>query len=118
MTEYDSNNVFARIIRGEIPSDRVYEDDEFIAFRDIAPLAPVHVLVIPRQREVAGPADVDAADTAWVGRMIAVANRVAADLGLADGGYRLVMNNGPDAGQEVPHLHLHILGGKPLGPFA
>jgi histidine triad (HIT) family protein len=118
VTEYDPDNVFARIIRGEIPSDRVYEDEEFIAFRDIAPMAPVHVLVIPRERAIVGPAGIEADDSAWVGRMIAVANRIASDLGLAEGGYRLVMNNGDDAGQEVQHLHLHILGGKRLGPFA
>src|SRR4051794_20364048 len=101
MTEYDGNNIFARIIRGEIPSERVYVDEEFIAFRDIAPLAPVHVLVVPRDREVVGPAGIEADDAAWVGRMVVVANTIAADLGLSEGGYRLVMNNGADAGQEV-----------------
>ena len=115
---YDPNNVFARILRDEIPSTRVYEDDEFIAFRDINPAAPTHILVIPRHRGVTGPADLGDADAGWVGRMLVVATRIAAQEGLAASGYRLLLNNGPDAGQEVPHLHLHILGGKRLNSLA
>lgn len=115
---YDPNNVFAKILRDEIPSTRVYEDDEFVAFRDIEPAAPTHILVIPRQHEVVGVGDLDEADAGWVGRMVVVASKIAAEQGLAADGYRLVVNNGEHAGQAVPHLHLHILGGKRLGPFA
>jgi histidine triad (HIT) family protein len=115
---YDPDNVFAKILRDELPSTRVYEDDEFIAFRDIEPAAKLHVLVIPRNHQVAGPGDLVPEDAEWVGRMVVVATRVAADLGLAADGYRLVLNHGADGGQQVPHLHLHILGGERLGAFA
>ena len=115
---YDSNNVFARILRDEVPSDRVYEDDQFIAFRDIDPQAPTHIVLIPRGEPPASPAEMTDEDAAWAGRMMLVATRIAAREGLADGGYRLVMNCGRDGGQAVEHLHLHILGGAPLGPFA
>ncbi|MYB43006.1 MAG: histidine triad nucleotide-binding protein [Chloroflexi bacterium] len=115
---YDRDNVFARILRDEIPSDRVYEDGEFIAFRDINPAAPTHIVLIPRGEPPAGPAGLDDGDAGWAGRMFVVASRIAAQEGLAEGGYRLVVNNGPDAGQEVPHLHMHILGGAGLGPIA
>ena len=117
-TGYDRDNVFARILRDEIPSDRVYEDDEFVAFRDINPAAPTHIVLIPRGEPPAGPADLTDADAGWVGRMLVVASRIAAQEGLAEGGYRLVVNNGPDAGQEVQHIHMHILGGGELGPIA
>ena len=115
---YDADNVFARILRGEIPSDRVYEDGEFVAFRDISPAAPAHVVLIPRGEPPASPAGLGEGDAGWAGRMLVTAARVAAQLGLAEGGYRLVLNSGRDAGQEVPHIHLHILGGGPLGPIA
>lgn len=115
---YDPDNVFARILRNEIPSERVYEDDEFVGFRDIAPAAPTHVVLIPRGEPVVSPARLDGTHVPMVGRMILVATRIAADLGLVDRGYRLVMNCGPDAGQAVFHLHLHILGGADLGPVA
>ncbi len=115
---YDPQNVFARILRDEIPSTRVYEDDEFIAFRDIAPLASTHILLIPRHEGVTGPGGLDPEDADWMGRMTVVATRIARDLGLERTGYRLVMNHGDDAGQSVPHLHLHIIGGAPLGPMA
>ncbi len=114
---YDDGNVFAKILRGEIPSSRLYEDDEFIAIRDIEPAAPAHILVIPRMPRT-GPADLRADDAGWVGRMVLVATRIAAEHGLARDGYRLVLNQGADAGQAVPHLHLHVLGGGMLGPFA
>ena len=118
VTGYDRDNVFARILRDEIPSDRVHEDDEFIAFRDINPAAPTHIVLIPRGEPPAGPAGLDDGDAGWAGRMLVVASRIAAREGLAEGGYRLVVNNGADAGQEVPHLHMHILGGGELGPIA
>ncbi|MCK9485392.1 MAG: histidine triad nucleotide-binding protein [Dehalococcoidia bacterium] len=112
---YDPDNVFARILRDEIPSDRVYEDDEFIAFRDIAPAAPVHVVVIPRGEPATSPDGLGEADAGMVGRLVVTATRIAREQGLAERGYRLVMNCGEDAGQTVPHLHLHILGGRVLG---
>ena len=114
---YDPDNVFARILRGEIPSTRVFEDDEFIAIRDVAPAAPTHILLLPRHEGTTGPADLDAADADWVGRMVILATRIAREQGLDDG-YRLVMNCGPHGGQSVPHLHLHLLGGRTLGAFA
>lgn len=115
---YDPDNVFAKVIRGELPSTRVHEDDEFIAIRDIAPAAPTHILVLPRREGVAAPADLSEADADWVGRMVVLATRIAREQGLDGGGYRLLMNCGPDAGQTVPHLHLHILGGRPLHGLA
>ncbi len=115
---YDRENVFARILRGEIPSHRVYEDDEFVAFRDIAPAAPVHVIVIPRGEPATSPAGVTEADAGMLGRLVLVATRIAAQEGLAGRGYRLVMNSGEEGGQTVPHLHLHILGGRLLGHVA
>jgi histidine triad (HIT) family protein len=115
---YDSDNTFARILRDEVPSDRVYEDSEFIAFRDIAPAAPAHIVVIPRGEPPVSPAELSEADAQWVGRMVVVATQVAAEQGLATDGYRLVLNSGSNAGQAVEHLHLHILGGGVLGPVA
>jgi histidine triad (HIT) family protein len=115
---YDSTNVFARILRGEIPSDRVYEDDGFVAFRDIAPQAPTHIVLIPRGEPPTSPAGIDASHEALAGRMLRVAAEIARAQGLEDGGYRLVINCGPGAGQTVPHLHLHILGGAQLGALA
>jgi histidine triad (HIT) family protein len=115
---YDPDNVFARILRDEIPSERVYEDDEFVAFRDIAPAAPTHVVLIPRGEPPVSPARLRDADVPMVGRMIVTATHIAADLDLVERGYRLVMNCGPEAGQAVFHLHLHILGGADLGPVA
>ncbi len=115
---YDPGNVFARILRDEIPSERVYEDDDFVAFRDIAPAAPAHIVLIPRGEPPTSPAELQASDAGWVGRMVVVATAIAAQQGLAGRGYRLVMNSGGDAGQAVAHLHLHILGGGELGPIA
>jgi len=114
---YDPANIFARILRGEIQSDRVYEDAHVLAFRDIAPVAPVHVLVVPKAPAVALPdfaATASDADLAGFVRGIAA---TAHTLGLEEDGYRVVINAGGDAGQEVPHLHAHIFGGRPLGPM-
>lgn len=111
---YDPENIFARILRDEIPSTRVYEDDEFVAIRDVAPAAPTHILVLPRHQGVTGPADLVETDAPWVGRMVLVATRVAREQGLDADGYRLVMNWGRDAGQTVAHLHLHVLGGRSM----
>lgn len=118
MPEYDPDNIFAKILRDEIPSDRVYEDHEFVAFRDVAPAAPTHVLLIPRGEAPTGPEALTDDDAAMLGRMTLTATKIARDLGLEEGGYRLVLNNGADAGQTVFHLHMHILGGGPLGHVA
>jgi histidine triad (HIT) family protein len=115
---YDRNNVFARILRGEIPSERVYEDEEFVAFRDIAPAAPTHVVLIPRGEPPSSLVGLSEDDAGWAGRLLVTASRVAARLGLEEGGYRVVINSGRDAGQVVPHIHAHILGGGKLGAIA
>lgn len=118
MSEYDPNNIFARILRDEIPSDRVYEDEQFIAFRDIAPLAPAHIVLIPRGEAPVAPSELREGDAGWIGRMTVLATRIASEQGLDGDGYRLVMNSGAAAGQAVPHIHMHILGGARLGPIA
>lgn len=108
-----SDCLFCRIVRGEIPSDRVHDDDMVIAFRDIAPRAPTHVLVIPREH-LDSAADLTDAHGPLLGRLFAVAADVARREGIEQAGYRIVTNVGPDAGQSVPHLHLHVLGGRPM----
>lgn len=114
---YDDGNIFARILRGEIACDRVFENDHALAFHDINPQAPVHLLVIPKGRYVSmadfgatAPADLVA------GFWRAVAD-IARQQGLEPSGYRLLVNAGPDSHQEIPHLHVHILAGRPLGPM-
>ena len=112
---YDENNVFARILRGEIPNDTVYEDEHTLAFRDINPQAPVHVLVIPKgpyEDMAAFAAGASAAEQAALVRAI---GKVVEATGVGPAGYRLISNNGPAGVQEVPHLHFHILAGRPLG---
>ncbi len=107
------NCIFCKIVAGEIPAKIVREDEETVAFRDIDPKAPVHVLVIPR-RHIASVNALEASDAELVGRLYLAAKEVAKSEGVADGGYRLVMNTGPDAGQSVDHIHLHVLGGRAL----
>jgi len=116
-SDYDENNIFAKILRGEIPCNKVYEDDFALAFHDINPQASTHVLVIPKGPYVSfadfsehAPADLIAGFTRAVGK-------VARDLGLEEPGYRLLYNAGFDAHQEVPHLHVHLFGGRQLGPM-
>lgn len=104
--------IFGKIIRREIPADIVYEDDQCLAFRDVNPQAPTHVLVIPKQA-IPRLADALSEDQALLGHLLLVAGKVARQLGVSDA-YRLVVNNGADAGQSVFHLHLHILAGRPL----
>jgi len=112
---YDNNNIFAKILRGEIPCDRVYESDHALAFKDIAPQAPVHVLVIPKGPYVnMDDFSANATDAEIAGFFRAVGD-VARQLGVVDKGYRTLANNGPDAHQEVPHLHVHIFAGRDLG---
>jgi len=105
--------LFCRIAAGEIPAARVHEDDLVVAIRDLHPQAPSHVLVLPREH-VASAADLTEASGPLLGRLFAVAADIARREGL-DGGWRLVTNVGPDAGQSVAHLHLHLLGGRPMG---
>ena len=112
---YDSNNIFARILRSELPCTRVYEDAFALAFRDIAPQAPVHVLVIPKTPHVSFADFAVSATPETVAGFFAAVARVARDLGLEDPGYRILANMGHDAHQEVPHFHVHIFGGRPLG---
>ena len=112
---YDPNNIFARILRGEIPSRRVYEDEFAVAFHDIAPQAPLHVLVIPRGQYVSlADFTAGATDREIAGFWRAVGN-VARQLALEAPGYRVLSNIGPDAGQEVPHFHVHLFAGRKLG---
>jgi histidine triad (HIT) family protein len=107
-----SDCLFCRIVRGEIPAKLVAETDDCIAFRDIDPKAPTHVLIVPRQH-VASLGETQ--DAALVGKLSLLAAKVAADEGIAARGWRTVVNTGPDAGQTVFHLHMHLLGGRPMG---
>ena len=112
---YDDANIFARILRGEIPCRKVHEDDWSLAFHDINPQAPTHVLVIPKGRYIS-MADFSArASDAEIAGFIRAVGQVARDLGLEAPGYRLLANIGEDSGQEVPHLHIHLFAGRPLG---
>ena len=114
---YDSDNIFAKILRGEIPCDKVYEDEFALAFNDINPLAPNHVLVIPKGEYISW-ADFSAhASDDLIAGFIRAVGKVARDLGLEEDGYRVLANAGSDAHQEVPHLHIHIFGGRKLGPM-
>uniref|UniRef100_B8HPK8 Histidine triad (HIT) protein n=1 Tax=Cyanothece sp. (strain PCC 7425 / ATCC 29141) TaxID=395961 RepID=B8HPK8_CYAP4 len=106
------DTLFTRIIRREIPADILYEDNLAIAFRDINPQAPVHILVVPKE-PIAQLSDAESQNHALMGHLLLTVKRVAAQLGL-ENGYRVVINNGADGGQTVPHLHLHLLGGRPL----
>lgn len=105
--------IFAKILRGEIPSDEVYSDDDFYAFRDINPQAPTHILIIPR-KPIPKISDATEDDQALIGRLVLKATDIARSEGISDDGYRLVINCGDQGGQEVHHLHLHILGGRQM----
>ena len=114
---YDPQNVFAKILRGEIPNKTVYEDQWALAFHDIAPQAPVHILVIPKGAYVGwDDFTAKASDQEIVGFIRAVGH-VAREQGLPDPGYRLLVNHSLEGGQEIPHLHVHVFGGGPLGPM-
>lgn len=108
--------VFSKIIRGELPADIVYRDEYVTCFRDIDPKAPVHILIVPN-KEIATINDLDEADQALAGRMLLVAKQLARQEGIAESGYRLILNCNRDGGQEVYHLHLHLMGGRPMGPM-
>ena len=105
--------IFCQIIAGKIPSEILYRDEEVIAFRDINPAAPIHLLIVPK-KHIPSLAHLSQTDLPLVGHMINVANQLAREEGVSENGYRLVINCGGDAGQEVPHLHLHLLGGQRL----
>ncbi len=108
-----SDTIFDKIIRREIPADIVYEDEQALAFRDVNPQAPVHILIIPK-KPIATINDLQAEDEALVGHLFVVAARLAAEMGFAESGYRTVMNCNADGGQTVFHLHLHLLAGRAL----
>lgn len=114
---YDASNIFAKILRGEIPCNLVYEDDHALAFHDINPQAPCHVLVIPKGAYVSWDDFSARAPDADIAGFIRAVGHVARELGLVAPGYRLLANIGADGGQEVPHLHIHLFGGAPLGPM-
>lgn len=114
---YDENNIFAKILRGEIPCDKVYEDDYVLSFRDISPQAPVHILVIPKGAYVS-IADFSAkgSEEEIAGFWRAV-SKIASENDLVDAGFRTIANTGLNGGQEVPHFHIHLLGGRTIGPM-
>jgi diadenosine tetraphosphate (Ap4A) HIT family hydrolase len=114
---YDDSNIFARILRGELPCRKLFEDDHVLAFDDISPLAPTHVLVIPKGRYVSWDDFSANASEDEIAAFVRAVGRVAREAGLVGDGYRLLTNVGPNGGQEVPHLHAHILAGRPLGPM-
>lgn len=117
MADYDANCIFCQIVRGEIPGTVVHRDERVTAFRDIAPAAPTHILIVPN-RHVAQIAELGEADAGLIGHLVLVANELARREGIDASGYRLIVNNGPDSGQLVFHLHLHLLGGRRLGALA
>jgi len=114
---YDEGNIFARILRGEIPAKRVYEDDYALAFHDINAQAPTHILVIPKGAYVSWDDFSARAPDAEIAGFVRAVGKVARDQGLVAPGYRLLANVGANSGQEVPHLHVHIFGGRGLGPM-
>lgn len=115
--EYDNDNVFARILRGDLPCNKIYEDDHALAFHDINPQAPVHVLVIPKGAYVSMAEFAAEASTEEQAGLIRAIGNTARELGLEESGYRVLTNKGREAHQEVMHLHFHIFGGRPLGPM-
>jgi diadenosine tetraphosphate (Ap4A) HIT family hydrolase len=114
---YDDDNIFARILRGEIPAKTVFEDEHALAFHDIAPAAPVHILVIPKGPYVSWEDFSARASDAEIAGFVRAVGHVARTNGLVEPGYRLLANVGRHGGQEVPHLHVHLFGGRPLGPM-
>jgi diadenosine tetraphosphate (Ap4A) HIT family hydrolase len=114
---YDDSNIFARILRSEIPAKRVFEDEHVLAFHDINPMSPTHILVIPKGAYVSWDDFSARASEAEIAAFVRAVGRIAREAGLVASGYRLLANTGQDAGQEVPHLHVHIFAGRPLGPM-
>jgi len=115
--QYDDTNIFARILRNEIPSRRVFENEHAIAFHDINPLAPMHILVIPKGRYVSWDDFSANASDGEIAGFVRAVGHVARNNGFVDSGYRILANTWLNAGQEVPHLHVHIFAGRPLGPM-
>lgn len=111
-----TETIFSKIIRREVPSDIVYQDEQVTAFRDINPQAPVHILIVPNKL-IPTANDVTEEDEPLLGHMFVVAKKIAAQEGIAESGYRLLVNCNRDAGQEIYHLHIHLLGGRRLGPM-
>lgn len=105
------DTIFGKIIRKEIPAEIVYEDEEVLAFKDIAPQAPIHILIIPK-KEIPTANDIEESDAPLIGKLFLVAKKLAKEFGIDESGYRLVINCNKDAGQAVYHLHLHLLGGR------
>jgi histidine triad (HIT) family protein len=114
---YDPNNIFAKILRGEIPCDAVYEDDHVLAFRDIAPQAPVHILVIPKGAYLSVHDFGMQASGEEIKAFYAAVSKIADEQGVSENGFRVICNTGDHGGQEVPHFHAHILGGANVGPM-
>jgi diadenosine tetraphosphate (Ap4A) HIT family hydrolase len=114
---YDDSNIFARILRGELPSSKVYEDDHVLAFNDINPLSSTHVLVIPKGRYVSWDDFSATASDEEITAFVRAVGKIAREAGLVGSGYRILANTGLNSGQEVPHLHVHIFAGRPLGPM-
>lgn len=115
MTQYDENNIFAKIIRKEVPAKIIFENDFIIAFNDITPAAPTHVLVAPKHCYISFDDFIDKATTQEIAEFWRGLKQVVNKLDLSDAGYRIITNHGKDADQSVPHFHVHILAGKPLG---
>jgi histidine triad (HIT) family protein len=114
---YDRNNVFARILRGELPCNKVYEDAYVLAFHDINPQSPTHVLVIPKGEYVSFDDFAEKASTEEIAALVRAIGQIARERGVGESGYRILANTGGDARQEVPHLHVHLFGGRNLGPM-
>lgn len=112
---YDNENIFAKIIRGQIPSKKVYEDETVLAFHDIHPAAPVHVLVLPKGEYISFDDFTAKADTETISNFFRKVGEIAGKMGLCEGGYRIITNHGKNASQSVPHFHVHVIGGRPLG---
>ena len=114
---YDHNNVFARILRGELPCTKVFEDEHVLAFRDINPQAPVHVVIIPKGEYVSSQDFAQNASAAEQAALMRAIGTIAAQEGVVEGGYRILANHGAAAHQEVPHFHIHLFAGRDLGPM-
>ena len=114
---YDDSNIFARILRGELPANKVYEDGHVLAFNHINPLSPTHILVIPKGRYVSWDDFSAKASDEEITAFVRAVGKIARDAGLVESGYRILANTGLNSGQEVPHLHVHIFAGRPLGPM-
>ncbi len=112
---YDADNVFARILRGELPCTKVYEDDDVLAFKDVNPQTPVHILVVPKGAYASMDDFSEKASDREIAALMRAAGRIAREQGVVDSGYRILANHGRDGHQEVPHFHLHLFAGKDLG---